>query len=355
MLKTFFASEAASNHTAVLMKRVPIMLAVLLIAIAIAGMIVWQASGRPEPVYRGRTVDAWLDDVAASRDDSEYSAALKEIGPRAVPFIFRKLNQNDSPWRNKYRDIWPKLPGFFQKHLPRPKPIAFDAWSAKMALEYCGTNATRMVVGRLNDGNPAVREAAWHAVDSFAWASISTNEIISLCLPALKDNVAMVRMHAAMCLGHMGVAASNAVPAIIPLLSSSEAGRDPSEHVLVRSGSALALGSIGLAASNAVPALTNLMAIGDGYTRVAAAVALWRITSNENLSLPVIMKELPGIEKHSKQLPINALKAMGPRAKAAFPLLLSELPLATDDFQRDLITNALKAIDPEAAAKAGIK
>jgi HEAT repeat protein len=295
--------------------------------------------------------------MASSRDDSEYSAALKELGPRAVPFIFRKLNQNDSPWRNKYRDIWPKLPGFFQKHLPKPKPITFEVWRAWMALNYCGTNATRMIINRLNDGNPAVREAAWDAVDSFDRSSISTNEIISLCLPALKDNVAMVRLRAARQLGRMGAAASNAVPAIIPLLSSSEAGRSPSGHVYVRANSALALGSIGPAASNAVPALTNLMVIGDGYTRVAAAFALWRITSNENLSLPVIMKELPTLGKplNNKQLPINALKAMGPRAKAAFPLLLSELPLAADDIQRGLITNALKAIDPEAAAKAGIK
>ena len=336
------------------------MLAVLFIAIA--GVIVWQASGwRQEPVYKGRTVDAWLEDttgpsgIMTAYQNSEYRAALIEMGPKAVPFIFRKLRKNDSSFQNKYRDIWPKLPKFLQKHLSQPKPISFDAWTAGMALGDCGTNATRMIIDKLNDGNPAVREAAWHAVTPFAEHLISTNEIISLCLPALKDNDAIVRLHAASSLGHLGAAASNIVPAIIPLLSSSEAGRQPSSRVYVRANAALALGSIGPAASKAVPALTNLVAVGDSYVRVAAAVALWHITSNENLSLPVIMKELPTFNTRSKQMPINVLREMGPRAKAAFPLLINELPIAADDIERGIINNALKAIDPEAAAKAGIK
>ncbi len=336
------------------------MVAVLLIAFA--GVFVWQASRRQEePVYQGRTVDAWLDDMTASLGNrttsrkSGYGDALDQMGLKAVPFIFRKLEQNDSAFQNKYRDLWPKLPGFLQKHLRQPKPISFNAWTAGMALACCGTNATSMIIDKFNDGNPAVREAAWWAVAPFAGHLISTNEIFSLCLPALKDNAALVRLEATRSLGQMGAAASNAVPAIIPLLSSSDAGRHPSQRVYVRANAAMALGSIGPAASSAIPALTNLIAVGDGYARVAAAVALWHITSNENLSLPVIMNELPTFNKNSKQMPIDALKEMGPRAKAAFPLLVSELPSAIDDFQRGIITNALKAIDPDAAAKAGIK
>jgi hypothetical protein len=88
---------------------------------------------------------------------------------------------------------------------------------------------------------------------------------------------------------------------------------------------------------------------------MSAAIALWQITSNANLALPVIINELPKSDPYNKQRPIKALEAMGPRAKAAFPLLVSELPLALDGSQRSMITDALKAIDPEAAAKAGIK
>jgi HEAT repeat protein len=347
------------------MKRNRILLAVLLIAVAC--VMVWQVwkgqllLGR-EPVYKGRTVDSWLDDLTVSNGvtrnarSSEWAAALRQIGPEAVPFIFRKLRQNDSPWRNKYREIWPNLPGFLHKLLPQPKPMAFNSSWAGRALAECGTNATRIVIDNLNDGNPAVREAAWRAVSMFfARQSISTNQTISLCLPALKDDVAMVRLEAAMCLGRIGAAASNTVPALLPILSSSEAGRRASEQVFVRSAAARAIGEIGPAASYAIPALTNLMATGKSYDRVSAAIALWRITSNESLALPVIMKELPSFDKNSKHIPINGLKAMGPRAKAAFPLLVSELNDTQDAYLRGVITNAMKAIDPEAAAKAGME
>jgi HEAT repeat protein len=344
------------------MKRVRIIL--VLLSIAIAGVVMWKLLTRqPEPVYHGRTVDAWLDDMTnnsfrfpRASGDSDYRDALAHLGSRAVPFIFHKLEQNDSPFINKYRDIWPKLPGLLRKCLPQPKPISFDATTAASALGYCGTNAITLVINKRNSGNPAVREAVWETVFSFVVSrSISTNETLSLCLPALKDQDAEVRLYAAMSLGHMGAAASNAVRALIPLLSSSEAGRHPSERIFVRANTALTLGHMGPAASNAIPDLTNLVATGDSYARMSAAVALWQITSNENLSLPVIMKELPAFYINSIHLPANALKEMGPRAKAAFPLLLSELPRATDGYQRGTIINALKAIDPEAAAKAGIK
>jgi hypothetical protein len=335
-------------------------LAVLLIAVA--GVVVWQVLMGREPVYQGRSVDSWLGDLTVSNGimrSSHYSedaAALKQIGPNAVPFIFRKLRQNDSLLQNKYRDAWPNLPDFVHRFLPQPKPIAFNSSWAGNALACCGTNATRMVIDKLNDENPAVREAAWWAVSSFfAEYSISTNETISLCLAALKDDDAMVRVRATISLGRIGRAASNAVPALIPLLSAREAGRGPSERVFVRANAARILGLIGPAASNAIPALTNLMVTGDSYVRVSAAVALWQITSNENLVLPVIISELPSFDKYVKQTPIDALKEMGPRAKAAFPLLVSELHCTEDAKLRGAITNALKAIDPDAAAKAGVE
>jgi HEAT repeats len=349
-----------TGHTPAVMKRGSIVLVLFLVAIA--GVVVWRGSTRPVPVYQGRTVDAWLDAMAAahyattSSRSSDYEAALEHMGPQAVPFIFRKMEQDDSPWRNKYRDFWPKFPGFFQKHLPQPKPIAFGVWPASRALVCCGTNAIRVMLGRLNAWNPAVREAAWFAVDSLAFgrSQISTNETISLCVPALKDHDAVVRGIAAECLGRLGIAASNAVPALVPLLSSSEAGL---HGVLmnVHAITANALGKIGPSATQAVPVLTNLLATGDSEVRVRAAVALWQITSNENLALPVIINELPSFVANAKYIPINALASMGPHAKAVFPSLLNELPFAQDPYERGLITNALKAIDPDAAAKAGIK
>jgi hypothetical protein len=95
---------------------------------------------------------------------------------------------------------------------------------------------------------------------------------------------------------------------------------------------------------------------GDRYDEVSAAVALWKITSNANLALPIILHELPQSDtKVGSGTLVNTLKDMGPRAKVAFPVLLDKLPWAADYHARRVITEALKAIDPEAADKAGIK
>jgi hypothetical protein len=338
-------------------KRVQIALAVLLIATA--GVVIWQESSEPEPAYQGRTVDSWLDDVPSSplgaSRHAAYPVALDQMGPKAVPFIFRKLRRNDSLLINKYRDVWPKLPSFFHNVLPKPKPLAFDLQRATMALACYGTNATvlPMVIERLNDRNAAVRDVAWRCMRP---GLMSTNETISLCLTGLEDSEASVRVRAAICLGRMGAAASNAVPALIPLLFDNESGARPLSYVAVRANSATSLGLIGPAASNAIPALAQLISTGISYDRVSAAVALWRITSNESLALPVILSELPKHDYHTgKATPINALKDMGPRAKVAYPVLLSELSLAADDHERRFIIEALKSIDPEAADKAGLK
>jgi hypothetical protein len=52
---------------------------------------------------------------------------------------------------------------------------------------------------------------------------------------------------------------------------------------------------------------------------------------------------------------IEAMREMGPRANAAVSVLLKELNLGIPDFTRQKILDALKQIDPEAAAKAGVK
>jgi HEAT repeat protein len=51
---------------------------------------------------------------------------------------------------------------------------------------------------------------------------------------------------------------------------------------------------------------------------------------------------------------VQALREFGPDARIAVPALV-ELLNADDDYMRTYATNALKAIDPVAAAKAGVK
>jgi HEAT repeat protein len=308
-------------------------------------------------------LDSWLDEWTTNQwrgNTFEYTKVVAAIGTNAIPFVLRRLERDDSFLKNKYREVWPKLPGFVKKFLrlrdPSPPLGFFQASIASRAFESCGSNAIPSLVPKLKDGNPAVREACITSLSTLVRPVMSTTEIISMFLPFLDDTDAMVRGNAVSIIGQLGPAASNAIPALIRNLQSNETGRHKfaSEIVFVRGSAAWALGNIGPAAASAVPALTNLMATTDTYARTSAATALWQITSNATLSLPVLISEFPTYDRYSKPRLIQTFGEMGSLAKGALPILINELT-NTDSRTLEMLTNALKRIDSDAAEKAGIK
>ena len=118
---------------------------------------------------------------------------------------------------------------------------------AASAFQSCGSNAVPLLLPRLQDRNPAVREACITSLAGLMRSSMSTTEIISMFLPFLDDADPMVRGNAVSIIGQLGPAASNAIPALIRNLQSNQTGRHKfaSEAVLVRGSSAWALGQIG--------------------------------------------------------------------------------------------------------------
>jgi HEAT repeat protein len=282
------------------------------------------------------------------------------MGTNGFPFVLRRLERDDSFLKNKYREVWPKLPGIVKKFLPWRNPNSlygfFKASMAAEALQSYGSNAIPLLVPKLKDGNPAVREACITSLSALVRGSMSTNEIISMFFPCLDDSDPMVLVHAVDIYGNFGPAASNAIPALIRNLQSNETGRHKfaQEIIFVRANSALALGKMGSVAVSAVPALTNLMASTNHYARASAATALWEITSNANLTLPILINEFPTYYSGSKPAIIQTFSEMGPLAKAAIPLLINELT-NTDPPTLTVLTNALKRIDLEAAEKAGVR
>lgn len=328
--------------------------------IAVSAALLFRPSLPPQPYYQGRSLDSWLDEWATNQlgsDFSKYTKVVAAIGTNAIPFVLRRLERDDSFLKNKYREVWPKLPGFVRELFPRRNPNPFyDFFTAQMAayaFQSCGSNAVPLLVPRLKDRNPAVREAC---MAGLMRSSMSTTQIISTFVPFLDDTDPMVRGNAVGMIGQIGPAASNAIPALIRNLQSNETGRHKfvSETVFVRGSAARALGQMGPLAASAVPALTNLLASTELYTRTSAATALWEITSNANLSLPVLISAFPAYDRYNKPGLIETFGQMGPLAKPVLPLLINELT-NSDPHTLEMLTNALKRIDLEAAEKAGIK
>ncbi|EEF61755.1 HEAT repeat domain-containing protein [Pedosphaera parvula] len=334
---------------------------IIVVLAAILGGLAWHSATPKEPIYHGKPLGDWLEGISENMKPEQEQALLilAKMGTNATPIIVRKLEQNDSPIRNKYRDAWPTLPAWPKKVLPTPAPETFTVEDAERAFRsVLGTNMASQLPQLLTHPNPAVREAVAPEIwEAYRLRSIPSEQLLSLCIFALKDPDPLVRFNSALVLERFGPAASNAVPNLIHSLRSSEAGRRKGSTIHVRAVALRVLGSIGSAAASAVPALTNLLSSSDVEFRIQVAAALWYITQDETIALPVFISDVPKLDKSLMgSEAIHPLRAMGPRAKAAVPMLLNEINRYTnygDNGSRFSI--ALEAIDPDAAAKIWVK
>jgi len=148
----------------------------------------------------------------------------------------------------------------------------------------------------------------------------------------------------------LGQDAKPAVPALIHLLND----RDPD----VRSAAAVACGWIGPPARDAVPALVEryLRDTSDEVGLYAAQSLGW-IQPEPAMVLPAYVENLErgnGKRWLTYDETFLVLGKLGQKARTAVPVLLRILNDPNDPTYHQAAARALKKIDPEAAAKAGI-
>jgi hypothetical protein len=113
-------------------------------------------------------------------------------------------------------------------------------------------------------------------------------------------------------------------------------------------------------ANAAIPALKILLGDTDAYKRREAAIAIWRINSDVTNTLPLLVEGIIQDDESTRWELIEAMAEMGSSAKDAVPALVQQLQQKPgenlrNEWNRSRISNALLKIDPEAAAKAGMK
>jgi hypothetical protein len=138
--------------------------------------------------------------------------------------------------------------------------------------------------------------------------------------------------------------AKPAVPSLIRILRDT----DPD----IRSGAAFCLSQIGPAAEEAVPAL--LPSLDDPEAQNNAFAALRSIGAKPDVVVAVLMGYLSSTNMGQQGWALSRLSVFGTDAKTATPKVLEFLG-DPQSYLRQAATNALKAIDPEAAAKSGVK
>jgi HEAT repeat protein len=109
--------------------------------------------------------------------------------------------------------------------------------------------------------------------------------------------------------------------------------------------------SMGPQARASVPALRD--ALQDEAVCVEAAFALWKIEPKNDATIPALIRCLRGQDLDNRREAAWMLSHIGPDAREAVPALLAALsdPASLD---RARVTDALKKIDPQAAARAGV-
>jgi HEAT repeat protein len=126
--------------------------------------------------------------------------------------------------------------------------------------------------------------------------------------------------------------------------------RDVDEEAAVRAAEALA--NVGPEARGAVPSLEEALEDWRAGLRVKAAWALWEVSGQAETVLPVLLAALEHPDEEVGEDAAWTLGKMGPAAREAVPLLLD---LLHDEESFSWAGDALKKIDPEAAARAGVE
>jgi HEAT repeats len=145
----------------------------------------------------------------------------------------------------------------------------------------------------------------------------------------------------------LGPDASNAVPQLLQIYA---------ENISLdsRCQTMAALGEIGPEAKSAIPTILGVLKTTNGPVRWYAVLALGRIHGEPELVVPELLKPLHDPDARLHRYAAEALGEFGTNAQSAIP----DLTLMLNDpnnLTRYAATNALKQIDPEAAARAGVK
>lgn len=295
------------------MKKLRFLVLLLLLAAFMAGLSAYLLRQR-EPVYQGRPLSKWLEELEYSRlQDGRGSSAeaLRHMGTNAMPTLVKMLRARDSELKLQLIRLARKQGlvrvGPFRFH---PTPGLVRCRTAIAACELLGPSARSAIpelVALLRETEPQTGYAAARALGAIG------AEAIPALVSELANENKETRLRAVMAMGAFPKGSTVLVP---PLLRSLH---DPGADV--RNMATAALGRFGLEAAVVVPALAECLADPSSYVRMNAAQGLGGFGRLANSAVPALLQAL---EDENKE--VCALAAI-----------------------------ALKKVDGEAARKAGVK
>jgi HEAT repeat protein len=295
-----------------MLKRVGIAVAILIVALL--GGLILQFQPRHEPSYKGKPLHYWVDFWAYGGQESpqDVTAALNAMQNRAIPYLIAKLRWKPRPIILKLYERFPRFPPFMRYVQGASNPRGPTAH----ALGQFGPLATNAIPQLLILSSNADLPSSWYDRGCAQAALIKIRqESLTPYIEKLKETSDLMAWYQnAMMLGEFGADGTNAIPNLIWALN-------PTNHPVIQAHALIALGMIHSCPEVCVPAIVPFLRSPD--------VAL-------------------------RQKAVYALPQFRGGAKPAWAELLVCLQDA-DPWTRQDAGRALKRIDPEAAAKAGVK
>ena len=280
-------------------KRVQAALAVLLVTIA--GVIAWHLL-RPQerqPVYQGKGLRAWLREYAGwdvgpeewAQAKARAEHAVRQIGTNAIPPLLRMVQKMESPRMARLIDWW-------DQHFANRNRL--PAW---------------------------IRHPAWY-----------------------KNQARYLNMEGEIGFKILGSDVQQAAPELISIYEST-LSMDSVTSMNSRIAVIRSLINIGPAAT---PYFLRWAGSTNEEKRLTAVHALSQIHSQPSDVVPVLVEFLSYTNPLVRTEVAEGLGNFGTNAQQALPALVSLLS-DRNSLVRRVATNALKQIDPEAPAQAGVK
>jgi HEAT repeat protein len=369
-------------------RRIHFGLAALLLVLV--GVIAWEVLREREPVYHGKALSIWLEGPPAPDSISpETETAIRAMGTDALPALLNMVRLRDSAVRKALIELSSKHK-WLPIHIRPVEEIREMACCGFMLLGPTAKPAVPKLARLLDDDDPQVRCVAAACLAYLGPTSRDAVPALVVYLShLLKPNRgsqwdAHGRYFAAYALCQIGPAAGPAIPqltalttltnesdwraracaraaliklrgdSLLPLAEGLKDTSDQTRWFYEKGGNVILY--LGTNAEPLIPVLLGALQQKNIDIQKRALAVLEMIHARPELCIPAIAPSLRSTNSGMREGSIDALRAFGTAAKQG--AVVSELIRSLNDpagFVRTRATNALRRIDPEATAKAGVK
>jgi hypothetical protein len=263
-----------------------------------------------EPSHNGRKLSEWvgrleITDGRGNAVDPEAGEAIRQLGARAVPYLFDWIRYDGPAWRyrlSSWGKYWP-----FKWLAARVDKKSRRALNAARAFEFAEPSTAVPVLSRVLH-QPKPGENQFLAV--YALGRLGPRAHAPL-VAGLTNPCADLRWYCIEALAHSGSNAGPVLPALMGRLG------DPAERV--REAAASTLGWLNLQPALVVPALTNALDDPEYLVRARIAEALGRFGKKAVSAVPSLRRAVMDQYIDVREAATNALREIAPEALTTPP------------------------------------